>query len=71
MDTVFFRWLMVGVVLCANAAAQTYPAGPIRIISPYPPGGGTDLLARAIAQRITERYNVPDRKSTRLNSSHT
>ena len=59
MDTVFSRWLMVGVVLCANAAAQTYPAGPIRIISPYPPGGGTDLLARAIAQRITERYNVP------------
>lgn len=59
MDNVFSRSLMAGVVLCANAAAQTYPAGPIRIISPYPPGGGTDLLARAIAQRITERYNVP------------
>ena len=59
MDNGFSRSLIAGVVLCANAAAQTYPAGPVRIISPYPPGGGTDLLARAIAQRITERYNVP------------
>ena len=40
------------------AAAQQYPAGPMRIISPYPPGGGTDILARAIGQRITERYGV-------------
>ncbi len=38
--------------------AQNYPTGPLRIISPYPPGGGTDLLARAIAQRFTERFNV-------------
>ncbi len=41
------------------AAAQNYPAGPMRIISPYPPGGGTDILARAIGQRITERHGVP------------
>jgi tripartite-type tricarboxylate transporter receptor subunit TctC len=41
------------------AAAQTYPSGPMRIVSPYPPGGGTDLLARAIGQRLTERYSYP------------
>ena len=41
------------------AIAQTYPTGPLRIISPYPLGGGTDLLARAIAQRFGERFNVP------------
>ena len=37
------------------AAAQNFPAAPMRIISPYPPGGGTDILARAIGQRLTER----------------
>ena len=44
--------------LAVPAAAQNYPAGPLRIISPYPPGGGTDILARAIGQRITERHGV-------------
>lgn len=43
----------------ALAGAQSYPSGPLRIVSPYPPGGGTDLLARAIGQRITERYSFP------------
>lgn len=47
-------WLTAGF-----ACAQNYPSGPMRIISPYPPGGGTDLLARAIGQRITERYGYP------------
>jgi tripartite-type tricarboxylate transporter receptor subunit TctC len=38
------------------AHAQNYPAGPMRIISPYPPGGGTDILARALSQRLAERF---------------
>jgi tripartite-type tricarboxylate transporter receptor subunit TctC len=50
---------IVGLV-CACAAsvafAQTYPAGPMRIVSPYPPGGGTDVLARVIAQKLNERF---------------
>ena len=41
------------------ASAQTYPSAPVRIISPYPPGGGTDILARAIAQKLTERSGQP------------
>ena len=36
------------------AYAQAYPAKPIRIIVPYPPGGTTDVLARILGQRITE-----------------
>jgi tripartite-type tricarboxylate transporter receptor subunit TctC len=36
------------------ATAQNYPNQPIRIIVPTPPGGVADLLARAVAQRITE-----------------
>ena len=35
-------------------SAATFPAKPIRLIVPYPPGGGSDTIARPIAQRITE-----------------
>ena len=36
------------------AMPQSYPAKPIRIIVPYPPGGGTDTAARLIGQKLTE-----------------
>lgn len=35
------------------AMAQDYPTKPIRLIVPYPPGGGTDLVSRVLAQTIT------------------
>ena len=31
----------------------------MRIVSPYPPGGGTDILSRTISQKLNERFNVP------------
>jgi tripartite-type tricarboxylate transporter receptor subunit TctC len=40
-------------------AAQTYPSGPLRIVSPYPPGGGTDILSRTIGQKLNERLGQP------------
>ncbi len=36
------------------ALAQSYPAKPIRYIVPFPPGGGQDLVVRALAPRMTE-----------------
>jgi tripartite-type tricarboxylate transporter receptor subunit TctC len=36
------------------ARAQAWPSRPIRMISPFPPGGGTDLLARALCARLAE-----------------
>jgi len=40
----------------APSAAQTYPSKPVRIIVPTSPGGITDTLARALAQRLTESF---------------
>ncbi len=40
--------------LHAATPAGTYPDRPVRIIVPFPPGGGNDILARAIAARLTE-----------------
>lgn len=37
-----------------NAAAQAYPSRAIRVVIPYPPGGGSDMLIRPIAARVSE-----------------
>ncbi|MBI3936247.1 MAG: tripartite tricarboxylate transporter substrate binding protein [Betaproteobacteria bacterium] len=45
----------LGAIVVAAGWAQTYPVKPVRIISPYPPGGGNDTLARTISQRLGEQ----------------
>ena len=41
------------VLFCGAAQAQAYPAKPLRLILPFPPGGPSDILGRALAQKLS------------------
>lgn len=45
--------------LRAHAQAQAYPAKPIRVVVPYPAGGGTDILARILATQLAQSWGQP------------
>src|SRR2546423_3316176 len=56
------RLAILGVTLCTlsvPAAAQPYPAKPIRIICAFPVGGIADIYARIIGQRVAETWGQP------------
>src|ERR687895_1680417 len=49
--------LVFGIFL-ATAHAQ-YPAKPVRMVIPFPPGGATDIVGRVVAQKLSERWGQP------------
>ena len=54
--------LMKSIPLCAAvfavsvACAQDYPSRPVRIVVPFTPGGATDIVARIVAQKLSEQF---------------
>ncbi|MGE0800841.1 MAG: Bug family tripartite tricarboxylate transporter substrate binding protein [Lautropia sp.] len=51
--------LALALGLAAPAIAQTYPAKPIRLMTPFAAGGGTDILARVLAKGMSDKLGVP------------
>lgn len=69
MNVLFRAAVLAGLMLAglpaALAQAQSYPNRPVRLILPFPPGGGTDILGRMFAQKLGESLGqqvIPDNR---------
>jgi tripartite-type tricarboxylate transporter receptor subunit TctC len=60
---VIFGWMLIAFaaffVLPRNADAEGYPTHSVTILVPFAPGGGTDLIARTVAQKLEQRLGQP------------
>src|SRR4051795_2445173 len=50
---------LVGMLVFANAIAQSYPYKPVRLIVSYPPGGSSDLMSRVYGAKLSEIWGQP------------
>ena len=63
-------FLLAVLALAASAAwSQNYPSKPVRLIVGFAPGGGTDIIGRILAQRLTERWGQPVVVENKLGAS--
>ena len=53
--------IMIGLALAGGVQAASYPEKPVTMIVPFAPGGSTDILARAMAQRMLRFPPAPRR----------
>lgn len=57
------RWITAAIVLLLGvqpfARGQEYPAKPVRVISGFPPGGGSDIVARLLSEKLAETWGRP------------
>lgn len=51
--------LWFGLGIAAPASAQVWPTQPVNIVVPYPPGGDTDILARKLAEKLSQTWKQP------------
>src|SRR5918911_3058143 len=61
--------IILALALVGTASAQTYPAKPVRLIVGFAPGGGTDIIGRLLAQKLTERWGQPVVVENKLGAS--
>jgi tripartite-type tricarboxylate transporter receptor subunit TctC len=54
--SIVLRAALVFLFLASNALAQTYPAKPVKLLIPFPPGGNTDIVGRLMAHKLSEAF---------------
>jgi tripartite-type tricarboxylate transporter receptor subunit TctC len=61
--------IILALAFAGSASAQSYPAKPVRLLVGFAPGGGTDIIGRLLAQKLTERWSEPVVVENKLGAS--